>query len=256
MTNNPDDMRAATAGAVHSEGAVLYTPEHPARLAVYDFDGTSITGNSPVMLVRYLVFRRKLKFNVWIRVCFWAFAYKFRLPQNESWVRSLVFRAFLGKPKPEVDAYLARFYEEEVSWRFRPLADQSMCRDTEEGRIVAVVSASWEAIIERARQDHSFQLIAATSMCIDDAGNYTCKVNGLPVEGEQKVRSVVALADDSFGQGNWVLERAYGDHHSDMPLLEAAEHAFVVTPDKPLLREAQKRGWRVLDWSYKPHRPR
>ena len=81
----------------------------PIRLVVYDFDGTSITGNSPVMLVNHLIHKRMLTPWASLRIGFWAFAYKFRLPQNESWVRTLVFSAFQGQPKNQVDAYLARF---------------------------------------------------------------------------------------------------------------------------------------------------
>ena len=35
-------------------------PESKARLAVFDFDGTSIAGNSPVLLVSHLLSRKML----------------------------------------------------------------------------------------------------------------------------------------------------------------------------------------------------
>ncbi|MFR1641075.1 MAG: HAD-IB family hydrolase, partial [Eggerthellaceae bacterium] len=68
------------------------------RLAVFDFDGTSIAGNSPVLLVQHLMRRKMLKKRVIFRILLWAAAYKLRLPQNESWVRGLVFTAFEGHP--------------------------------------------------------------------------------------------------------------------------------------------------------------
>ena len=69
----------------------------PARLAVFDFDGTSIEGNSPVLLVQHLMERGMLRKRVIFRILLWAAAYKLRLPQNESKVRSLVFTAFEGR---------------------------------------------------------------------------------------------------------------------------------------------------------------
>ena len=95
-------------------------PESKARLAVFDFDGTSIAGNSPVLLVSHLLSRKMLKKRVVFRILLWAAAYKLRLPQNEAAVRGLVFTAFEGKPAAEVDAFLAEFYDERIAPLFRP----------------------------------------------------------------------------------------------------------------------------------------
>lgn len=224
------------------------------RLAVYDFDGTSITGNSPVMLFQYLFRRHMLRPNVTLHIMAWAFKYKFRLPQNESWVRSLVFTAFEGKPKAEVDDYLKKFYEEEVAERYRAEADASMQAHRDEGCVVMVVSATWEAIVERAMQDHPFQFYVATRMRVDAQGNYTREVEGMPVEGQEKVSAVQRFADGKYGEGNWELAYAYGDHHSDLPLLQAAVSPAAVTPDNPLERAAKANGWPILQWEKTRHR--
>ena len=42
--------------------------EGSARLAVFDFDGTSIAGNSPVLLVQHLMRRKMLKKRVGCRL--------------------------------------------------------------------------------------------------------------------------------------------------------------------------------------------
>lgn len=51
-----------------------------------------------------------------------------------------------------------------------------------------------------------------------------------------------------FGSRNWVLERAYSDHYSDIPMLELANEVTVIDPDKKLERVAKKRGWQIVDW--------
>ena len=221
----------------------------PVELAVFDFDGTSISGNSPVMLVRYLMQHDMLENSVVLRIVLWAAAYKLRLPQNESWVRGLVFRAFLGMPHEQADAFMRAFYDEKVDRRFRVQADETMACHQAAGRDVVVVSATFEPIILRAMELHSFDHQVSTRMKIDARGHYTCEVDGLPVEGAQKVVAITEYADARYGQGNWRLAYAYGDHHSDRSLLEAATHAFAVTPDKPLARTARRKGWEILDWS-------
>lgn len=218
------------------------------RLAVYDFDGTCITGNSPVLLVNYLMRKRLISLPLGLRIGIWGLRYKYRLPQNESLVRGLVFRPFCGKPAPEVDAFLRTFYDEVVAQRWRSQADVSMKKHIDEGCVVMVVSASWTAIVERARESHPFQYSVATQMVIDAQGNYTCRVDGLPVEGEEKLRAIKRFADKEFGEEGWELAYAYGDHHSDSALLSAATTAFAVTPDAPLKRAARAQGWEILDW--------
>ena len=88
------------------------------------------------------------------------------------------------------------------------------------------------------------------------AGGGTIFVNVIPaveallstVEGEEKIAAVQRFGDGRFGPGNWVLDSAYGDHHSDRAVLGAARHAFAVDPDRPLARTAREKGWTVLGW--------
>ncbi len=219
-----------------------------ARLAVYDFDGTCITGNSPVMLVKHLYRDDLLSIKQALDICLWAVRYKFRLPQNESSVRAKVFRPFEGRPKADVDEYLRLFYDEVVCPCWRPAAIASMNERKAEGCHIMVVSASWQAIVDRAREERGFDCALATNMIVDEAGNYTRQVEGLPVEGTEKLRVIQRYADNRFGAGNWELSYAYGDHHSDRALLSAATNAFAVTPDKPLARTARSCKWPILEW--------
>ena len=221
------------------------------RIAAFDFDGTSLNGNSPVMLVRYLAFRGMLRKSVVARILLWAGAYKMRLPQNESWVRGLVFSAFFGKPVSQVNEFLRQFYFEHVSCRFREEAELCMRAHVEAGHVVVCVSATFEPIIAAAMTEHSIQYGIATRMGIDANGCYTNKVAGLPIEGPEKMVALKAFADEHFGKGNWELGWSYGDHHSDRALLAAAEHGFAVTPDRPLTRTANERGYQILDWEEK-----
>lgn len=95
------------------------------HIAAFDFDGTCISGNSPVLLVRRLMKLGMLEKSVLARIMLWGIAYKLRLPQNESWVRGLVFRAFAGKPVSHVDAFLRDFYDSDVASLFRERATRN-----------------------------------------------------------------------------------------------------------------------------------
>ncbi len=217
------------------------------KIAAFDFDGTSITGNSPVILVRYLARHGMLKKSVIARILAWAAAYKLRLPQNESWVRGLVFSAFKGKPVAQVNAFLRDFYDQCVADRFRAEIDEIMARHLAAGHVVVCVSATFEPIVSQAMLRHPIQFCIATRMRIDEAGCYTDIVDGLPVEGAEKTVALEVFADETFGRGNWELGWAYGDHHSDRAMLAAADQACAVTPDRPLTRTARECGYDILE---------
>lgn len=221
------------------------------ELAVFDFDGTCINGNSPVLLVRRLIRKRQLKLSVILRIFIWATAYKLRLPQNEFWIRGLVFRAFKGKEKAQVDDFLESFYNEVISNRFRPGINEIMKRHKELGRRVLVVSASFDPLIAKAQARNEIDVQISTHMQIDANGCYLDKVQGIPVEGKEKVRAIKRYANKEFGEGAWCVAYAYGDHHSDIPMLNLARNPYPVTPDRPLMRHAKRKHWPVIEISHK-----
>ena len=218
------------------------------RLAVFDFDGTSIEGSSPSWLVNRLMFERKISPATSLKIGFWGLAYKWHLPQSESWVRGQVFKAFDGKPKKAVDAYLVKFYDKIIAKRFRPKADAEMRKRAEEGCVVVVVSASFEPIVLRAMEKHPFDAQISTRMKVRPDGTYSREVDGKCIEGEEKLVALKRWADGRYGEGKWELAYAYGDHHSDEPLLSAAKHPFAVSPNTGMSRIAKAKGWPVLDW--------
>ena len=217
------------------DGPIARNAEGKVQVAAFDFDGTCIQGNSPVMLVRYLVRRRMLSPSVVARILSWAFAYKTRLPQNEAWVRGLVFRAFAGRPVAEVNGFLRDFYDQVIDRRFRADAEAEMAAHEEAGHAVVCVSATFEPII-------------AAAMEVGFQGNYTDEVEGEPIEGSEKVVVLRRLCDELFGADGWELAWAYGDHHSDRAMLAAAKSAYAVTPDRPLTRTANAQGYDILEW--------
>lgn len=223
------------------------TPEKPVQIAAFDFDGTCISGSSPKKLVHVLGITRKIGLYKLFRVGLWGLAYKLNLPKDAEGVRSRVFSAFDGSPATKVNAFLCDFYHKQVEPMYRQEADAAMFAHLEAGHIVVLVSASFEPIIASAMVEHPIQFALASRMRIKD-GCYTDEVEGLPTEGPQKIEVLTTFANEYFGEGNWEIGWAYGDHYSDLEMLEAAKHPCPVTPDWKLKGVALKRGWEILDW--------
>ena len=95
--------------------------------------------------------------------------------------------------------------------------------------VVVVISATFEPIILRARERHPFENQVSTRMRVAPDGTYTREVEGLPVEGEQKLAGPDGASPTrASARGTGSSAYAYGDHHSDRALLSAATHAFAV----------------------------
>ena len=248
----PAGVRRVTPDALGAirlmDGPIARNAEGKVQVAAFDFDGTCISGNSPVLLVRYLLKKGQVRTSVLLRILTWGIAYKLHLPQNEAWVRSLVFSSFDGMPEEEADAEMYKFYDEWIVPRIRPKALQVMREHIAAGRDIWIVSATFDPIIVRAKRDIPYDHHVATDMKLDEHGCYTREVKGKPVEGAEKLRQIKEHADQIYGKDSWKLAYAYGDHYSDAPLLAASEHPAAVTPGPTLQHHAEKEGWQVLDW--------
>jgi HAD superfamily hydrolase (TIGR01490 family) len=217
------------------------------QLVVFDFDGTCIDGKSPMLLTLYLLKRRDLNLGHGILIGLWGLAYKLHLPNlNQSWVRSQVFSAFKGMKKAQADQIMYDFYDEKVAHLFRPELEHAILQHKRAGRVVMVVSATFEPIIDRMRHFYPIDYRICTRMAVDSNGCYTDKVVGLPVEGAEKVASVRRFANERYGVGNWEISYAYCDHYTDRPMLYAARHPYAVDPDSGLSRTAKAEGWPVI----------
>lgn len=223
-------------------------PVGPVRLAVFDFDGTCIDGNSPVELVFYLLQNGDIDFVTALKTGLWGVAYKFHLPQNEAWVRSQVFKAFRGWPVEKADEYLYRFYDKKIDAMYRKKADQVIRDHKAAGEVCVLVSATFEPIVVRALDFHDFDYTFATKMKVDDMGLYTNKVDGACTEGKAKLEVIEEFANEKYGEGGWELAYAYADHYSDKPVLERARNPYCVCPGPTLKKYAAEVGWPILEW--------
>ena len=217
------------------------------RLAVYDFDGTLLKGASPVKFVRRLLIRRILPIRVGFKVLAWGMRYKLRLPVKQELVRGFIFRGLSMLPTEEVDSLMVDLYHQELRplLRQRGLAD--VVRAKADGKTIGLVSASFRPIIQELAQDIDAEFFVCTEMEVE-AGSYTGKVVTSPPEGVQKLLQMRRKADSLYGEGGWILDSAFGDHHSDIQILSAALYPSVVKPDKRLANLADQLGWPVCDW--------
>ena len=116
-----------------------------------------------------------------------------------------------------------------------------------QGMKVILASASFKPITTAIVKELGFDGNVSTIM-EEKNGHYTGKVLGVPCQGREKLRLLIQLCNDRYGEGGWQLQNAYSDHYSDLPMLEMAENPIIVDPDGMLKRIAKERSWPIVDW--------
>ena len=225
-----------------------YSEQNPARIAVFDFDGTLISGQSGFLLFRYLLSRGYLSVTQASRLSWWGIRYATHLPKRQEEPREIIFSALAGRTPDEVSRIMDDFYETVLAERYRALGKAEVERRRREGCVTLLVSATFMDIAQRAGEDMHFDGVVATDMRRDERGLYTGEVAGEVVAGPEKRAVVERWANEHIGAGKWRIAYAYGDHYTDLALLGRAERPYAVSPGRTLRRAARRLDWPIVDW--------
>ena len=222
--------------------------EAPRQVAVFDFDGTIVDGQSGALFTTYLLRHGMMKLPRALELGWWGLRYKMHLPYRQNEARELVFGALTDLDPATVDEVMCRFHDEVLLPRYRSRALAEVVRRREEGCVTLLVSATFQAMADAAARGMGMDAAVATLMEKDAQGRYTGRVQGKVIAGPEKYAAASAWCDSHLGVGNWELAYAYGDHHTDADLLSHAREAFAVCPGKTMRPIAKKMGWKILDW--------
>lgn len=113
------------------------------------------------------------------------------------------------------------------------------------GRDVVIVSSSGEEVVGPIGAMLGADHVVATQMHVAD-GKYTGEI-GRYAYGPEKAVAIRELADERGYDlaGSY----AYSDSVTDVPMLEAVGHPFVVNADRALRKVAVEKGWPALVFS-------
>ena len=105
-----------------------------------------------------------------------------------------------------------------------------------------IVSTSGSEVVEPIGEMLGADRVVATRMEVVD-GRYTGAIEFYAYGGEEGERDPGARREAGYDLTKCY---AYSDSATDVPMLEAVGHPFVVNPDRALRREAIERDWPVL----------
>ena len=217
-------------------------------LAVFDFDGTCIDGQSGSLISTYLLRNGFLSPLDTIRLAWWGARYKMHLPHKQEVPRKILLGALNRRMPEDISRIMVEIHDAVLVPRYRKQSFAEVRSRKDEGMVTLLASATFLEVARCAADHLNVDGFIATKMERDQTGAYTGNVEGDVIEGKAKLHAVAQWADEHLGKGSWYIACAYGDHHSDSELLAAASQPFAVCPGKTLKRLASRRGWPILDW--------
>jgi HAD superfamily hydrolase (TIGR01490 family) len=112
----------------------------------------------------------------------------------------------------------------------------------DDGRLVFIVSASPEELVQPLAEYLGADAAIATRARLDAEGRFTGELDRYCYGPAKET----AIADVAAERGiDLAASYAYSDSVTDVPMLEAVGHPVAVNPDRALLRIARTRDWEV-----------
>lgn len=208
-------------------------------LALFDFDGTIIQGDSIVPFLSHALKRGDLSIPGYLKGCFYGILFVMKLMDGgKAKEKALSFYGRLSGEKKE--ALDQSFVKENLLPRFYPGALDTLRSHQAAGRYTILVSASTENYMQYAAKALSFDALLCTP--VDEKGRV-----GENCHGEEKVRRIRAYLKKNHLQADFESSFAYGDSKGDLPMLSLCGHPIQVNPKKSMKKAApnmQKICWK------------
>lgn len=213
--------------------------------AFFDFDKTLITVDSPRLGIRYLWERGLVSPLYILKVTAANLLYQANLLPEERMARLLI-SFYRGKPLEPFEAGARDYYEQVIRPHLAPNIVARVMDHREKGHTLVLISAGLRYLLKPVADGLGFHHLLCTDLEIGPDGLLTGRTLG-PVCTEGRKRELAEkLARDLAVDLS--ASYAYGNHRSDIPLLELVGHARAVEPTRELRRTALERSWPILSF--------
>ena len=199
-------------------------------LAIFDFDGTMISGDS---IIRYTAYAMRRGYEPWRKIIprLWQGlkAVCGLMSATEGKSRALSFLARMSRE--EQNEFNRAFCRDILMPRIFPKALDRMEAHRREGLRILLVSASPDAYISHLKDFLPVDAIIASPT--DERGRVSSSTRG-----EEKVRRVREWAAGQDTQIDWAGSFSYGNSANDLPVMRLTGHPVCVNPSRRMKKLA------------------
>jgi len=213
--------------------------------AFFDFDETLLQVASGRLGIQWLWDRRMVPWGYILKIQLAHLLYQLRLLSDERMVRILL-TFYKKKRLADFEEGSENFYREYLKPHLAPRILARVNFHRNEGHLLVLISGSVRYLLEPVMKDLEFDHLLCTDLEVGPEGLMTGKPEGLVCVDRNKRRLALRLAE-SIGL-DLGKSYAYGNHQSDLPLLEIVGHPHVVEPGTLLEKVAHQRSWPILTY--------
>lgn len=222
------------------------------RVAVFDLDGTLLTGTKtvvPTFAKEIFKTGQRQGLGAWLfaQAFTAALARKLRLISRERLTlfgTQLTVRYMAAVEPAALEAAMEATVRRLLPGA-RPEVVAEVSARRAEGCRPVIVSAVIQPLLDRLAVRLGCEAIG-TRLEVAPDGRYTGRLQGPYCSGPGKTLRLHEWAAVLPEPVDWAHSYAYADTLPDLPVLEAVGHAVAVAPEAPLRRLAEVRGWRVM----------
>ncbi|AWJ90326.1 hypothetical protein Sp245p_11270 [Azospirillum baldaniorum] len=170
-----------------------------------------------------------------------------RAGRSREFINMAYYREFAGRSQAAVQRLVRDWFRElRESGQdiYFPAVLEVIRRHQAANTRVVLVSGSFTELLEPIAEELNVFKVLATRLKVEN-GRYTGAILPQQMIGAGKAAAVRLLLEDEGADraDSW----AYGDHHSDIPMLSEVGHPTIVSRDPEMIRLAAERQWDVLD---------
>ncbi|MGD0210629.1 MAG: HAD family hydrolase, partial [Desulfomonilia bacterium] len=213
--------------------------------AFFDFDKTLIDVDSPSLGIRYLWEHRLISMAYILKVMSFNFFYQRHLISDDVMARVLI-SFYRDKPFAQFEAGSQEYYEEVIRPHLAPNIVERVKVHKAQGHTLVLISAGLRYLLKPVASDLRFDHLVCTDLEVGPDGVLTGRTVG-PVCTDNRKRELAKKLADEVGM-DLAVSYAYGNHQSDIPMLELVGHPHAVEPTEQLRKTAMERGWPILSF--------
>jgi len=221
---------------------ILELPDGPQVGALFDFDGTLISGFSAFAFIEEQIKRGHLSVRELVELV-GAMA-SFGLGTMGFSAMMLATTQFLrGIREDSYAAFGRELFQSHIARQIYPESRALVQAHLRKGHTVAIISSATPYQVEPAAHDLDIEHVLCTRLEVDDKGLFTGSVLRPTCFGQGKVTAAETLA--AATGANLDQSFFYSDSADDIQLLERVGNPRPLNPNKKLLAIAERRGWPV-----------
>ena len=201
------------------------------KIVVFDLDGTITKKDTYLAYLFGFLKKYPARIHRLVLLPFAVFIHLIGV-RNNTWLKKVFLNAFLkGVNKEIIFEWTDEFVDTIIANGLREGAIQELQMHKQAGDKLLLVSASLDIYVNAFGGKLGFDYVICTNAEWDDQNNLTGDLASDNCYGQEKISR---LQEWLVQQNKQVVDIAYSDHHSDIPLLNFAQTGVAVCPSKKL----------------------